>query len=230
MTSYMCTARMVYPRPASSGVRGRWSCTASSNPGGYGEAQVQQALLHKIELLAVRHARNVDALQRLRSSNTRTPVTQTSAWEDDGDLAPPDRAVDRVENSRRRPSTDHGRGRSSSGLFDEYMVPRPTSARCRSYTRVVSSTKSSWKNEPTVVKPFRSMEAHAAAWKRKVRQREEVGQRRISLNGQWLDIACYFFGSAVARNTFSAFGPLVATFLLDGSFKTAVLLITSLQQ
>lgn len=168
MTSYMFTASMVYPRPASAGARGRRSCPASSNPGGYGEGQAQQALLHKIKLLAVRHARNVDALQRLRNS---APL---KAWEDDTDLPPPDRAVNRAESSRRRPSTGGIRGRSTGGLFEDHTAPRPHDDSRRRITRVVSSTKSSWKNEPTVVEPFRSMEAHAAAWERKIRQREEV--------------------------------------------------------
>lgn len=182
----MCTARMVYPRPASAGARSRRSCTASSNAGGYGEGQVQQALLNKIELLAVRHARNVDALQRLRSS------APTKAWEDDTRLPPPDRAVDRVESGRRRPSTGDIRGRRTGGLFEGHTVPRPNSERRRSFTRVVSSTKSSWKNEPTVVEPFRSMEVHAAAWKRKVRQREEVSQIQFPLNGWWLGCYCTY--------------------------------------
>lgn len=180
MTSYMRTG-MVHPRPASAGARGRRTCTASSSYGGYGEGQVQQALLHKIELLAVRHARNVDALQRLKRS------ALTKEWEDDIDLSPANRAVNQVGSSRRRPSTGDIRGRSTGGLFEEHTVPRPHSERRRSFTRIVSSTKSSWTNEPTVVKPFRSMEAHAAAWKRKLRQQEEVG----SFGRLTVDISLY---------------------------------------
>lgn len=194
----MCTAaRMVYPRPASAGARGRRPCTATLNPDGHGEGQVQQALLHKIELLAIRHARNVDALQRLRGSpRSGRRSAPTNAWEDDGDLRksallpPSDRAANHVEGGRRRPSTGDGKSRRACGLLEENTVTRPHSARSnserhsRSYTRAVSSTKSSWKNEPTVVKPFRSMEAHATAWKRKARQRDEVGQTRFPLNGR----------------------------------------------
>lgn len=196
MTLYM-RAGMVYPRPASAGARGRQTGTASSSTGGYGEGQVQQALLHKIELLAVRHARNVDALQRLRSS------APTKELEDDIDLSPTNRAVNQVKSSRRRPSTGDIRGRRTGGLFEEHTVPRPNSERRRSFTRIFSSTKSSWKNKPTVVEPFRSMEAHAAAWKRKLRQQEEVGQKRVPLEGWSLIYHCThtLFGSAVARSS-----------------------------
>lgn len=45
----------------------------------------------------------------------------------------------------------------------------------RAFTRVTTATRSSWRNEPTVVEPFRGMETHATAWKRKMRKYEEVG-------------------------------------------------------
>lgn len=199
----MCTsARMIYPRPASTSKRGRRSHTASSNPDDYGKGQEQQALLDKIELLAIRHARNVDALQRLRGSpRSGRHSAPTNTWEDGGDLRtrtlPPSYLpLNRVESGKRRPSTGDGRSRSACGLFEENTVTRPSSARSnyerhrRSYTRVISSTKSSWKNEPTVVKPFRSMEAHASAWKRKVRQQDEVRQIRFPLNDR-CTIGCF---------------------------------------
>lgn len=44
----------------------------------------------------------------------------------------------------------------------------------RTFTRVTASAPSSWKHESTVVEPFRCMEAHTAAWKRKMRRCVEV--------------------------------------------------------
>lgn len=105
----------------------------------------EQELLQKIGLLADHHARNVQALHRLRRT----------AWT----------AGDQVRKT--------GVSKDDSKLF----CTRPTGSR-RTFTRVATSAaESSWKHTPTVVEPFRSMETHTTAWKRKMRKHEEVSTR-----------------------------------------------------
>ena len=117
--------KMLSPRPAS----------ASRAP------TMEKELLEKIGLLAEHHARNVQALHRLRRS----------AWT----------AGDQVRKT--------GVSKDDSMLF----CTRPAGSR-RTFTRVAVSAGSTWRHTPTVVEPFRSMETHTTAWKRKIRKNDEV--------------------------------------------------------
>lgn len=57
---------------------------------------------------------------------------------------------------------------------DSMMFCTPPAEPRRTFTRVATSAEGSWRHTPTVVEPFRSMETHTTAWKRKMRKYEEV--------------------------------------------------------
>lgn len=57
---------------------------------------------------------------------------------------------------------------------DSMLFSTPPAEPRRTFTRVATAAESSWTREPTVVEPFRSMDTHATAWKRKMRKYEEV--------------------------------------------------------
>lgn len=155
------TLRMMRPRPVSAGKSFPTAQRTSTNC----KPNIEQALLHKIGLLAEHHARNVQALHALRS--TSNPPT---AWEGVGDPPPPFESVS-PGRTRRRVSNDE------SKMNGARRARQPPS---RAFTRVTTSDRSSWRNKPTVVEPFRGMEAHATAWKRKMRKYDEVGAMHVT--------------------------------------------------
>lgn len=128
-----------------------------------GEGNIEQELLLKIGLLAKHHARNVQALNRLRS----TSAPPTMAWE--GVAVPPPSEGPNPVQLRRR-ATPKGDPELTSARPQRQSFSAPG----RVFTRVVDSSSSRKKLEPTVVKPFRGMETHASAWTRKMRTYEEV--------------------------------------------------------
>ncbi|CAM9129448.1 unnamed protein product [Ectocarpus fasciculatus] len=127
-----------------------------------GEGNTEQELLLKIGLLAKHHARNVQALNRLRS----TSAPPTTAW-DRVAVPPPIEGPNPVQLRRRvtpKGNPEQKRTRPHCHSFSPDRV----------FTRVVDSSASKKKLQPTVVKPFRGMETHVAAWTRKMRTYEEL--------------------------------------------------------
>lgn len=158
---------MLYPRPLSAGAKfSRRPDTLVSNPNGDGE--LKQALLHKIGLVAAHHARNVEALHRLRRA------APTKAWGDDTNFPRRDEATSPVRGSRRLSSMDDSKLNTTGATHRVFTALRRDLRGRRSFSRVTASTGMLRKHEPTFVEPFRSMETHAAAWKRKIRQQEEA--------------------------------------------------------
>lgn len=146
------------PRPVSAGKSFPTAPPIST----YREPRIEQSLLHKIGLLSEHHARNVQALHALRS--TCTPPT---AW------------AGVVDSPQPHESVSPGRTKRRELPNDESKMNRACAARQSprlAFTRVTtSSNQTPWRNKPTVVEPFRGMETHATAWKRKMRRYEEVG-------------------------------------------------------
>ncbi|CAM9139862.1 unnamed protein product [Ectocarpus sp. 13 AM-2016] len=136
------------------------------NPRGHttGEGNIEQELLLKIGQLAKHHARNVQALNRLRSTTSAPPTT---AWE--GVAVPPPRGRPNPVELRRR-ATPKGDPNLKSARSQHHSF----SPSDRVFTRVVDSSSTRKKLEPTVVKPFRGMETHVTAWTRKMRAYEEL--------------------------------------------------------
>lgn len=176
---------MFRPRPVSAGARESRPYHYDSIPEYCDATRVEQTLLHKIELLADRHAKNVQALDILRSS------APTRAWTDDG-----------IEESSHYLAARRVRERSALNPKDDYKLRSTRQAHgvrmesqinpwsSRSFTRVTAPTARSSNREPTVVEPFRSMETHATAWKRKIAQQEEASREhnRNSGRGRFLFI------------------------------------------
>lgn len=149
---------MVRPRPVSAGK----SLPTAPPISTYHEPRIEQALLHKIGLLAEHHERNAQALRALRSIST--PPT---AWAGVVDPPPPYETVSPGRTKRRVVSNDKPK-------MNRACPARPSPS--RAFTRVTASSgQAPWRNKPTVVEPFHGMETHATAWKRKMRRFEEVG-------------------------------------------------------
>ncbi|CAM9161204.1 unnamed protein product [Pylaiella littoralis] len=143
-------------RPVSAGKSLSTAPPTSAHP----KSRIEQALLHKIGLLADHHAKNVQALHALRS--TSTPPT---AWAGVADPPPPYESVSPGQTRKRVPNDEYK-------MNDGRSTCQPPS---RVFTRVVTcSNRSPLRNKPTVVEPFPGMETHATAWKRKMRQYEEL--------------------------------------------------------
>lgn len=164
---------MAYHRPVSAGARNRRHSTIRSNHEIAREEYVEQTLLNKIRRLAAHHARNVEAL---RSLNGRSAIPK--AWADDYQVPLHTEATSPIDTRTRRMSKDDSTPSKPS-------APRCVSTSRRSFTRAATSDKSCWAHKPTVVEPFRSMETHATAWKRKIRQQQEVGRCQRGAKSQW---------------------------------------------
>lgn len=174
---------MSQPRPVSAGARESRPYHYDSLPEYCDATRVEQTLLHKIELLADRHAKNVQALDILRSS------APTRAWTD----------ID-IDESSSYSAARRVRGRSALNPKDDYKLRSTRHAHgvriesqrnpwsSRSFTRVTAPTARSPNREPTVVEPFRCMETHATAWKRKIAQQEEASREYNQNSGR-----CNFF-------------------------------------
>lgn len=157
---------MFTPRPASAGTMGRRSYDAFSYRHFGGGEQVQDALLHKIELLAARHARNVQALKLLRGNAPKNVWAKGTSLPTRHKITSPEREIKTFK--------ENSNGKSTREARQVFAAPREDVRRRRWFTRVTTSPDSRWKHETTVVEPFRSMETHATAWKRKIRQQQEV--------------------------------------------------------
>lgn len=171
-------------RPVSAGKSLSTAPPTSAHP----KSRTEQALLHKIGLLADHHAKNVQALHALRS--TSTPPT---AWASVADPPPPYESVSPGRTRKRVPNDEY-----LYKMNDGRSTRQPPS---RVFTRVVTcSDRSPLRNKPTVVEPFPGMETHATAWKRKMRQYEEVGQKYVSghpgSTDQQLSLQCFASGHA----------------------------------
>lgn len=165
-------------RPESAGFRNLENLYSLTNSDTDDRLQVDRALLQKIGLLAEQHARNVEALHRLRG------IAPREAWSDGDNLVPLNQARSAHQLSRPWSPNDyqhhqhhhHPRTRSANKMRRGCTTPKQAFDGHGCFTRVTALTGRSWKREPTVVKPFRSMESHAMAWKRKKQQQEEASR------------------------------------------------------
>lgn len=162
-------------RPRSAGFRNLETLNCLTRFGSANRSQVERALLEKIRLLAEQHARNVEALQRLKG------ITPHEAWPDDDNLVIPSQARSAHQLNRPWSPNDYHypRARSANKMRRGHTRPEETFDGRRCFTRVTASNERSSKREPTVVKPFRSMETHTMAWKRKKRLQEEASRTQF---------------------------------------------------
>lgn len=137
-------------------------------------------LFHKVELLSACHSRSIEALGKLRQNNTR-PIR---AWEDascNTKITPGDPASSLLAIDR------HHKTNSSSSMGNcntDSIKQWPGQSRTmRVTTKAKKSSEGLRHSQATEVEPFWSMETHAIAWKRKMRQLEEARQRSNSLSG-----------------------------------------------
>lgn len=159
---------MSRPRPASAGVGHSRPLTCTVSPHGRltKEHQLEQLLLRKIGILAEHHARNVGALRRLR----RDVSPPKAAWASPTNRSPPYEAT-----SHAKPSTGESPQEGYSKLICAQPANQAFATPSRTFTRVLTTSSSRrHKPVPTVVEPFRSMEIHTAAWKRKIGKCEEA--------------------------------------------------------
>lgn len=141
-------SRMTLPRPSSAEI---------GHPRAASMLPYERMLLRKIGILAEHHARNIGALRRLRNVS-RAPKTAWAAPTD-----PPPRCEKAIAINTTIPEL------SKKGNSKTSNTPS------RTFTRVITTSRSRRHNPvPTVVKPFRGMETHTTAWKRKNREYEEV--------------------------------------------------------
>ncbi|CAM9244270.1 unnamed protein product, partial [Scytosiphon promiscuus] len=125
----------------------------------------EQILLHKIHILAEHHARNVGTLRRLRHAASTPKI----AWEVPTDSPRTCEARSAVTTTTRYPSKK-GNFKLSCTQPANHALATPSCF----FTRVTSSNSKRDGPVPTLVEPFRSMETQTAAWRRKIREREEL--------------------------------------------------------
>lgn len=161
---------MLHPQPPPGWGKGKTPQKTLLETAPWGGRQVEQVLLHKIGLLAAQHSRNAETLHRLRSSKSIKAST------DDTDLPPRYETISPARSSKRWLSKDDFKMNDMPETCLEFLPTHKYPFKRRSFTRVTASSGSCWKHTPTVVKPFRSMETHTTAWKRKIRQQEEASR------------------------------------------------------
>lgn len=162
-------------KPGSAGFRNLETPNCLTYSDSADRLQVERALLQKIRLLAEQHARNVEALQRLKG------ITPHEAWPDDDNLVTLNQARSAHQLNRPWSANDYHypRARSANKMRRGSTRPEEPFEGHRCFTRVTALTERSSKREPTVVRPFRSMETHTMAWKRKKRQQEEASRTQF---------------------------------------------------
>lgn len=135
-----------------------------------------RGLLQKIEALSRHRSRNMQALDKLRH------ISSIRAWEEHHDPIPRQRGMSSTPRIAGKSGTHSA---DVSGDEDEpreapLKVPPKTKAGY-TITKVAPSSERSRAPHATVVEPFRSMETHAAAWARKMREHDEVRRERCRL-------------------------------------------------
>lgn len=166
---------MLHGRPSFSDARHSSPFTGSLNQVPGGRHQTEKELLHKIELLSEYHARNVKALDRLRRS---API---EVWGKDTEPPMHHKAIGLSADNTRRHSSDSASSDDECRESNTFVAPRPVSRSRRGSIRVLASSGSSSNRQVTVVEPFRSMETHTIAWKRKIREQDEVGRMNVHI-------------------------------------------------
>lgn len=125
------------------------------------------AMLQKIGLLAARYERNVAGLIKLRKCDTSSRPNYEEVPHVRGRKTPRSTFGFEVQNGCRMRPNLNGRVRHSQNPG--------------SFTRATANDGRLSVTTTTKMEPFRTMEAHATAWKRKVKRREEVSRFSLKI-------------------------------------------------